>query len=208
MPSLARVIAFGLFVILKAAIAGNILITDLGEGPPGVAAQGGAALAGLVCGAETCTFTINAPAGTAGTIVFGVCPTCGATGPPNINLFEDSTFVDISDTLQLLGQPGLNTMWRFTSDTAGSLPALAPSSDFVEDGTAQTVIRINYVDAVGKMTTDTIQVQSDVEAPEPSTWLMFLGGGSALWCARVIRSCTRLRKNRHDARPHGAFGTL
>jgi len=194
MPSLARAIAVGLVLI---AMAGNILITDVGEGPPGVAAQGGAVIAGLGCIAEACTFTVIAPAGTAGTSVFGVCPTCGGTGPASINLFEDATFTELSDTLQSLGLMGQNTTWAFLSDGGPlTLIALAPSSDIVEDGTAQTVVRINYINAAGVISTDTIQIQSDAEIPEPSTWLMVLGGGSALWCVRVICFRTRLGKSR------------
>jgi len=139
----------------------------------------------------------HCPAGTAGTSVLGVCPTCGGTGPANINLFEDATFTELSDTLQSLGLMGQNTTWAFLSDGGPlTLIALAPSSDIVEDGAAQTVVRINYINAAGVISTDTIQIQSDAEIPEPSTWLMVLGGGSALWCVRVICFRTRLGKSR------------
>jgi hypothetical protein len=195
-PSLILAIAFGLVFMADAAMAGNILITDVGEGPPGVAAQGGAVIAGLACIAEACAFTIIAPAGTAGTIPVGICPVCGGTGPANINLFEDATFTELSDTLKFDGLMGQNTTWVFLSDGGPlTLIALAPSSDIVEDGTAQTVVRINYINAAGVISTDTIQIQSDAEIPEPSPWAMVLGGVFAFSYARVIRSRTTLRKN-------------
>jgi hypothetical protein len=92
---------------------------------------------------------------------------------------------------------GLDTMWVFLSDGGPlTLIPLAPSSDFVEDGTAQTVVRIDYINAAGMVSTDAIQIQSDVEIPEPSTWLMVLGAGFAIWCSRVICSRTRLGNSR------------
>jgi hypothetical protein len=83
MFSLARAIVFGV-VLIANATAGNILITDLGEGPPGVVAQGGAVIAGLGCIAEACSFTIVAPAGTGGTFPVGYARYAVGQGQPTL----------------------------------------------------------------------------------------------------------------------------
>lgn len=194
MHSATGTIIFALAFVCNIANAETILIGDLTEGPVTVTGAANASrLVGVNCVGETCTFSINAPAGTILVNAVAICPVCGALSPPNINLFENAT--QISDTLQLLNSTVAGTQWRFISDDTGALtPLPAPATNlFGEDGSALTVVSIKYSNLAGVVTEDFIQIQSDADVPEPSTWLMLLASGPVVFVARAVRSRSTAR---------------
>jgi hypothetical protein len=98
-------------------------------------------------------------------------------------LREGALSATISNWLNCSDCSNFGTFWMFSSDletplTPGSLNT--PTSNFIEDGTAQIVLTISYRNAnLAVVGADTLAIQSDVAdggAPEPSTWIMALSG--------------------------------
>jgi len=137
--------------------------------------------------ASGCSFTIASPD-----------PAVSSSADhPNAFLLEPLTQV-VSDSLELTNTTQFGgTTWNFFSDSDGVLatPNLkAAIFSLVEDGTAQTMVTITYLNAAGApFATDTIKIQSDVETvPEPaSASLLLLGGG-------ILVAAGRLRKRVHE----------
>jgi hypothetical protein len=136
--------------------------------------------------ASSCSFTITAPDGAVS----------GSADHPNAALLEPLTQV-ASDTLTLTNTATFGgTTWSFFSDADGVLTtptSKATIFSLPEDGTAQLVATITYLNGAGGVFgTDTIKIQSDVEpvvaTPEPaSASLLLLGGG-------ILVAAGRLRK--------------
>jgi hypothetical protein len=115
------------------------------------------------------------------------------------SLLEPLTQV-ASDTLTLTNTAQFGgTTWTFFSDRDGVLTApdlKAAAFAVTENGTAQLMVTITYVNAAGQnFATDQIFIQSDLDpvaTPEPaSASLLLLGGG-------ILVAAGRLRKRVHE----------
>jgi len=172
-----------LLVLSGAASAGSITINDLTDTIT-ITDNTGGRFSPIPCVGEICGFNIAGPAGTASLTPNFVGANLHEPGAPNASDTLEGQFLTTS------------TSWLFTSDGESGLPFFIGGgsnvNDLVEDGTAQNAIVIRYFNVDSQPNgTDTIFIQSDVESgvPEPSTWLMALGG-LALLCGirtRIVK---------------------
>jgi hypothetical protein len=170
MRTQAKMLAtLGLSCLLPlASNAGTITFFDLTDTVTVLDTTGRSNLPAICPAPEVCFGTLTAPNGAvAATIDVTGLNILEPPGSPNAGLVSDVLFLSPLPT-----QPPTIQV-SFSSDTEGLILDPIPGGRIFEDGTIQTASTITWLNANGSINTiNTIRFQSDLEAPEPSSFLM------------------------------------
>jgi len=168
------------FLLPLASNAGTITFFDLTDTVTVLDTTGRSDLPVVCTPMEACFGTISAPNGAvAVTVDFTGMNIFEPLGFPGSGRISDVMFLSINQTTQ-----PITVGVSFSSDTDGLIMDPIPGGRMFEDGTIQTAGAITWLNADGSVNTiDTIRFQSDVEAPEPSSLLLFptLYAAFAMW---------------------------